>query len=83
VAGGRHAEGIERLRAAARPARSAPSELEPYLEKVRHHAYRVTDADLDALRALGFDEDELFEQTVSVAVGAGLARLDAALGVLR
>lgn len=83
MAGGHHAEAIERLRAAARPDRSAPPELEPYLEKVRHHAYRVTDADVDALRALGFDENELFEQTVSVAVGAGLARLDAALAVLR
>jgi len=53
-----------------------------YLEKVRHGAYRVTDEDVDGLRADGFSEDEIFEQTVSVAVSEGLVRLDAALRVV-
>jgi alkylhydroperoxidase family enzyme len=56
--------------------------MEPYLEKVRGGAYRVTDADVDELRAAGFSEDEIFEQTVSVAVSEGLVRLDAALRVI-
>ena len=50
-----------------------------YLQKVRHCAYRVTDEDVAALSEAGFSEDEIFEQTVSAAVGAGLLRLEAGL----
>lgn len=74
-----HEEAIEGLRRAARPDRPAPAAMEPYLEKVRRGAYRVTDEDVDELRAAGFTEDEIFEQTVSAAVSEGLVRLDAAL----
>jgi alkylhydroperoxidase family enzyme len=77
-----HEDAIERLRLAARPDRRAPAAMEPYLEKVRRGAYRVTDEDIDELRAAGFSEDEIFEQTVSVAVSEGLVRLDAALRAL-
>ena len=73
---------IARLRAAAEPERTAPAELSGYLEKVRVHAYKVTDRDVDELKATGLSEDEIFEQTVSVAVAAGLERLDAGLGTL-
>jgi alkylhydroperoxidase family enzyme len=79
----RYTAAIDRLRRAARPDRPAPAELEPYLDKVRRHAYRVTDEDVARLRALGFTEDELFEHTVSTAAAAGLDRLDAALEALR
>jgi alkylhydroperoxidase family enzyme len=54
-----------------------------YLEKVRTGAYRVTDSDVEALKDAGFTEDEIFEQTVSAAVAAGLERLDAGLAALR
>jgi alkylhydroperoxidase family enzyme len=73
---------IQRLRAAAQPKRSAPPEFATYLEKVRLHAYKVTDRDVQALKDKGFSEDEIFEQTVSTAVAAGLERLDAGLGAL-
>jgi len=73
---------IEELRRAARPERPAPTELAPYLEKVRLHAYRVTDADVQSLRDAGFTEDQIFEHTVSAAVAAGLARLEAGLAAL-
>ena len=73
---------IDALRAAAQPERSAPPEFAPYLEKVRLHAYKVTDGDVEALKHLGFTEDEIFEHTVSVAVAAGLERLDAGLAAL-
>jgi alkylhydroperoxidase family enzyme len=53
-----------------------------YLEKVRACAYAVTDADVDALRAAGASEDEIFEQTVAAAIGEGLRRLDAAARAL-
>jgi len=74
---------IDALRAAARPERPAPPELASYLEKVRLHAYKVTDDDVEQLKALGFSEDEIFEHTVSTAVAAGLERLDAGLATLR
>jgi alkylhydroperoxidase family enzyme len=73
---------VERLRRAAQPDREAPPELAPYLDKVRKNAYRVTDDDVRALKEAGFSEDVIFEQTVSVAVAAGLTRLEAALDVL-
>jgi alkylhydroperoxidase family enzyme len=75
-------DAIESLRLAAQPERQAPAAMEPYLEKVRRDAFRVTDGDVDELRAAGFSEDEIFEQTVSAAVSEGLVRLDAALRVV-
>jgi alkylhydroperoxidase family enzyme len=50
---------------------------------VRRHAYKVTDDDVEALKAAGFSEDEIFEHTVSAATAAGLERLDAGLAALR
>ena len=78
----RYDELIARLREAAQPEREAPAEFAPYLEKVRRHAYKVTDADVQALKDAGFSEDDIFEQTVSAAVGAGLERLDAGMRAL-
>lgn len=79
----RYDELIARLREAAQPERSAPDQMTAYLEKVRLHAYRVTDRDVESLKAAGFSEDEIFEHTVSVAVAAGLDRLEAGLATLR
>jgi alkylhydroperoxidase family enzyme len=59
-----------------------PPDFETYLEKVRTGAYAVTDAEVDALKAAGHSEDEIFEQTVSAAVAAGLLRLEAGLGAM-
>jgi alkylhydroperoxidase family enzyme len=69
-------EHLERLREIA--ARATPPELEAYLAKVRERAYTITDGDVEALKEQGFDEDDIFEATVSVAVAEGLRRLDAA-----
>lgn len=74
---------VTRLREAARPDREAPPEFAAYLEKVRRHAYKTTDADVQVLKDAGYSEDEIFEHTVSGAVAAGLERLDAGLGTLR
>ena len=74
---------IDELRKASRPERLAPPDFAAYLEKVRLHAYRVTDADVQALRDAGYSDDEIFEQTVSAAVAAGLERLEAGLDTLR
>jgi alkylhydroperoxidase family enzyme len=73
---------IDRLRIAAQPGRAAPPELHPYLDKVRLHAYKITDRDVEELKTAGFTEDEIFEHTVAAATAAGLERLDAALETL-
>jgi len=78
----RYADLIGNLRAAAQPDREAPSAFETYLDKVRTGAYAVTDSDVEALKAAGYSEDEIFQQTVSAAVSAGLLRLDAGLKTL-
>ena len=78
----RYDELIANLRRAAQPTRPTPPEFARYLEKVRLHAYKVTDADVENLKDAGFSEDEIFEHTVSAAVSAGLDRLGAALAVL-
>ena len=79
----RYDELIAELRAASRPDRPAPAAFAPYLEKVRRHAYEVTDGDVQRLKDAGFSENEIFEHTVSAAVAAGLERLDAGLRSLR
>jgi alkylhydroperoxidase family enzyme len=78
----RYDAAIDRLREAARREHAAPPELAPYLEKVRSDATSVTDADIEGLLVAGVSEDEVFEQTVAVAVEAGLERLEAGLRVL-
>ena len=71
-------EQIDELRVIAASVAPAPAGLEAYLAKVRDRAYAVTDADVEALKAEGFSEDEIFEQTVATAIREGLRRLDAA-----
>jgi hypothetical protein len=58
-----------------------PPELRALVRKIRDHAYRVTDADVDALRA-HYSEDQLFEVIVAAAVGASEHRLQRALAML-
>jgi len=53
-----------------------------YLDKVRTGAYRIVDEDVEALKAAGCSEDAIFEQTVAVAVGEGLRRLEAGMRAL-
>ena len=53
-----------------------------YLAKVRDRAYAVVDRDIEALKEAGCSEDEIFEQTVAVAIAEGLRRLDRATEVI-
>jgi alkylhydroperoxidase family enzyme len=71
-------EHVDELRAVVAAAAPAPEAMASYLAKVHEHAYTVTDADVEALKAAGVSEDEIFEQTVAAAVAEGLRRLDAA-----
>jgi hypothetical protein len=58
-----------------------PADLAVLVRKIRDHAYRVTDEDVNALRAR-YSEDQLFELIVAAALGAAEHRLQAALAVL-
>jgi hypothetical protein len=75
-------EPIDELRAVVAAAAPEPAALAAYLEKVRSRAYTVTDADVTTLIADGHSEDEIFQQTVTVAIAEGLRRLDAGLGAI-
>jgi alkylhydroperoxidase family enzyme len=75
-------EHVQELRRIAAEIEPAPPAMEAYLAKVRDRAYSVTDADVDQLKAEGFSEDEIFEQTVAAAIGEGLRRLEAAERVI-
>jgi alkylhydroperoxidase family enzyme len=72
-------EPLEQLRVTAASFAQAPAAMGSYLKKVETCAYTVTDADVDALKAAGLSEDEIFEYTVATAVNEGLRRLDIGL----
>ena len=76
-------EHIDSLRATVAVAPPAPDAMAGYLGKVHERAYTVTDADVEALKAAGLSEDEIFEQTVAAAIYEGLRRLDRANEVIQ
>ena len=65
------------------PGTQVPDALRAYVDKVALHAYRVTDADVAALKAAGYTEDQIFEITASAALGAALRRLERGIAVLQ
>ena len=73
---------LDQLRENAERLSPARPELVAYLDKVRDRAYTITDADVERLKAAGLSEDEIFEQTVGVAIREGFRRLDAAQAVI-
>ena len=52
----------------------APPELAPLLAKVRAHAYRIVDSDVE-----GLDADVVLEAVLAAALGSGEERRRAAL----
>ena len=69
------------VRRAAADGTGAPADLQPLIDKIHRHAYKVTDEDIAALQAT-HGEDALFEIVVSAAVGASRRRLMAGLRAL-
>jgi len=69
------------MRHAAAADRGLPPELQPLVDKVHTHAYRVTDGDISTLKGR-YTDDQLFEIIVSAALGASRKRLAAGLGAL-
>lgn len=58
-----------------------PEDLRGLVEKIRRHAYKVTDEDIAALRGR-YSEDHVFEIVVATIVGAADERLRAGLRAL-
>jgi alkylhydroperoxidase family enzyme len=80
--GSRYEPFFEQLRQDSQPDRAVPEVARGYADKVRRHAYRVTDGDVQALLDAALSEDEVFELTVSIAAAAGLERWQAGTRVL-
>lgn len=60
-----------------------PAPLGAYVRKVAGHAHSVGDDDIAELHRAGYTDDQIFEATVSAALGAGLLRLEHILLTLR
>jgi hypothetical protein len=69
------------LRRAAAEGAGLPADLQPLVDKIHRHAYKVTDDDVARLQAV-YGDDRMFEIVVSAAVGASRARLLAGLRAL-
>lgn len=59
-----------------------PTAARVYTDKVRRHAYKVVDRDVEDLLAAGWSEDEIYELTVAIAMGEGMSRFERAQRVL-
>lgn len=60
-----------------------PEPLGAYVRKVAGDSHSVGDDDIAGLHRAGFTDDQIFEATVSAALGAGLVRLGPILLALR
>jgi alkylhydroperoxidase family enzyme len=69
------------IRAAAADGTGAPADLQPLIDKIHRHAYKVTDADVARAQAK-YGDDRMFEIIVSAALGASRNRLRAGLKAL-
>lgn len=58
---------------------SQPRPVATFSEKVRDRSFDVSQEEIDALRAAGYDEDAVFEVTVLAATGAASSILEATL----
>jgi len=70
------------VRKVASVAGELPGVLGSYVKKVWERADEITSEEIAALRQIGYSEDQIFELTVSAALGAGLFRLESALSAL-
>ncbi|MBC7788577.1 MAG: hypothetical protein H7Z74_01415 [Anaerolineae bacterium] len=69
------------LRGSVADGTSVPSDLQPLVDKIHRHAYKVTDDDVAQLQAK-YGDDQMFEIVVSAALGASHRRLLAGLEAL-
>jgi hypothetical protein len=69
------------IRSAAAEGSGVPADLQPLIEKIHRHAYKVTDEDIARAQAK-YGDDQMFEIVVSAALGASRQRLLAGLKAL-
>lgn len=74
-------ESLTEIRHAAADGTGLPSTLQPLVDKIHRHAYKVTDDDMSRAQAKHGD-DQMFEIVVSAALGASRQRLLAGLEAL-
>jgi alkylhydroperoxidase family enzyme len=81
---GRPVDRLRALQASIAQASTAKPDalLAAYLEKVKHAAATITDAEVAALQAAGHTQDAIFESTVATALEAAVERFDAGLRAL-
>ena len=72
-----------RLGGGDRDAPEIPANLVDYVRQVTLYAYKTTDGDIQRLKEAGYSEDAIFEITLCASMGAGLARLERGLDVLK
>ena len=60
-----------------------PRNILTYIFKVATQSHKVTDMDFVQLKNAGYSEDDLYELTISAALGAGMARLNRGLELLK
>lgn len=71
------------LSGGVREEQDLPEELVDYVRKVALYAYKTTDEDIMELKKGGYSEDAIFEITYCASMGAGLARMEKGLALLR
>jgi alkylhydroperoxidase family enzyme len=71
------------VREAAGSCAEAPGTLGRYIGEVTRGSYERVEADMAVLRREGHSDDQLFEATVSAALGAGLLRREVGLDAAR
>lgn len=70
-----------RLRTAAAHSIGLPQDLQPFVDNIHAHAYKITSVEVAALQRV-YGDDKLFEIIVSAALGASRNRLRAGLATL-
>ena len=58
-----------------------PGDLQPLIDKIHRHAYKVTDEEMASAQQK-YGDDKMFEIVVSAALGAANQRLQAGLRAL-
>lgn len=56
--------------------------LSTLINKVAHHAYKVTDSDINAVKSTGVSEDQLFELIICAATGQASRQYESGLAAL-
>ena len=69
-------------RRAAFDNREVPEAARSLIDKVTKNAWKVTDEDVAAVRQAGMSDDQIFELSVSAALGQSTRQLDSALAAL-